>query len=293
MKRIFHTCYRGIFFRDLFVLFVATVSLSNSMLAAEPSGRELYFSFLGEQFDNDSLVPLGRGTVRLLQPRSGGLLFNLPAGCQLSAVGVSPRFQIHGDFEITASYEVPGWKIPESGYGMGPSLYLKLHDEKESAVMIGRLLRPKNKHVFSATLSTTADSKRNYDVKLYDAQTNSGKLRLVRQGSLLKFFVSEGPGESFRELREVELGTADVDLIRMGVQQSDIKTPVQVLWKDLTLKAEAFPNHPDSQAKGVQYHVPTYHPAPQPEPISLLWSLVAGVTLLLLLGTVIWVKKRA
>lgn len=286
MKSFFKTSFYGILFLSL-----STTSLLT--LNAEPYGREHYFSFLGEQFDNESLVPLGRGTVRLLQPRPDGLLFNLPAGYKLSAVGVSPRFQIHGDFEITASYEVPAWQDPESGYGLGPSIYLKMHDEKESAVMIGRLLRPKNKHVYSATLSTTEDSQRNYNVKMYDAKTDSGKLRLVREGSLLKFFVSAGGRESFRELREVELGTADVDLMRIGVQQSDSKTPVRVLWKDLTLKAESFPNHPESQTRGEQYHVPSYHPAPQPQQISLVWSLMAGSILLLLLGVVIWFKKRA
>jgi len=284
-------CFLKNSFYCIFSLCVATIPVSAQ--AAEPGGRELYFSFLGEQFDNESLVPLGRGTVRLLQPRPGGLLFNLPAGYKLSAVGVSPRFQIHGDFEITASYEVPAWQEPESGYGLGPSIYLRMHDEKESAVMIGRLLRPENKHVFSATLSTTEDSQRNYDVKMYDAKTDSGKLKLVREGGLLKFFVSDGAREPFRELREVELGTADVDLMRIGVQQSDSKTPVQVLWKDLTLKAESFPNHPESQTRGEQYHVPSYNPAPQPKQISLVWSLMAGSILLLLLGAVIWLKKRA
>lgn len=264
-----------------------------SPLAAQEYDREHYFSFRGEQFDNELLVPLGRGTVRLLQPRSEGLLFTLPTGYKLSAVGVSPRFQIQGDFEIIASFEVPSWKDPESGYGMGPSLYLRMHDEKESAAMIGRLLRPKHKHAFSTTLSTTVDSKRNYDVKLYDTKTNSGKLRLIREGSILKFFVSEGASKSFRELREVELGTADVELLRLGVQQSDIKTPVQVLWKDLIVKAEAFPNHPESQAKGERYHVPSYNPAPQPEQISLYWSVVAGIALIILLGIAVWSKKRA
>lgn len=262
-------------------------------LAADASAREIYFSFSGEQFDNELLVPLGSGTVRLLEPQSDGLLFNLPTGYQLTAVGVSPRFQIQGDFEIIASYEVPAWKNPEAGYGMGPGLYLKMHDEKESAVSIGRLLRPKQKHVFNATLSTTEDSKRKHDVKLFDAKTDSGKLKLVRKGSLLTFSVMDGPDGAFRELREVELGTADVDLLRLGAQQSDIKTPVKVLWKDLSIQAESFPNHPDSLAKGERQHVPRYQPAPQPESISLYWSLLAGIGLLLVLGTAVWVKKRA
>ena len=275
-------------------VFVMSVMLSFlSPLAAETAGREIFFSFLGEQFDNELLVPLGRGTVRLLEPQSDGLLFNLPTGYKLNSVGVSPRFQIRGDFEIIASYEVPVWKSPEAGYGMGPGLYLRMHDEKESAVSIGRLLRPKQKHVFNATLSTTEDAKRKHNVKLFDARADSGKLKLVRKGSLLTFSVMDGGDGSFRELREVELGTADVELLRLGAQQSDVKTPVQVLWKDLFLKASSFPNHPDSLAKGERQHVPRYQPAPQPESIPLYWSVLGGVGLLFVLGTVVWVKKRA
>lgn len=275
-----------------FILFFL-MNTSILLQAEEQYDREFYFSFEGEQFDNELMVPLGRGTVRLLEPCPKGLVISLPIGSKLSAVGVSPRFQIRGDFEITASFEVPSWKKPETGYGMGPSLYLRIHDEKESAVMIGRLLRPKDKHVFSTALSTTLDSKRNYDVKMYDTKADSGKLKLVREAGQLKFFISEGSSNQFRELREVKLGIDDVDLLRLGVQQSDIKTPVQVVWKDLTIKAEAFPNHPEDKVKGAQYHVPRYNPAPQPERIPLYWSFIAGMALILALGTVVWIKKRA
>jgi hypothetical protein len=261
-------------------------------VVAETFPQEASFSFLGEQFDNDLLVPLGRGTVRLLHPRSDGLLFQLPTGHKLPALGVSPRFQIHGDFEITATYEVPRWKDPKAGYGLGPSLYLKLNDENESAVSLGRLLRPKQKHVFSSMLSTTVDEKRNYDVKLYETQVNTGKLKLVRKGTLLTFLVTEGTPDEFRELREVELGTGDVELLRLGAQQSDPETPVQVLWKDLTIKADGFHHHPDSLSRGKQLHVPSYHSAPQPESYSLYWSLAAGVGLILVLGGVVWGRKR-
>ncbi|HAH48630.1 DUF1583 domain-containing protein [Gimesia sp.] len=267
--------------------------LISGSLRAEQGRRELQFNFLGEQFDNEQLVPLGMGVVRLMEPRRDGLFFNLPAGHKISVLGISPRFQISGDFEITATYEVPAWKNPQSGYGLGPSVYLRMHDENESAAMIGRLLRPGNKHVFSTTLSTTVEGKRNYDVKLVDAKQNSGKLKLIRTGKQLKFLISDGTEDEFRELREVELGTADVDLLRLGAQQSDAETPVQVLWKDLSITAESFPNHPDSLAVGERQHIPTYQAAPQPQSISLIWSLVAGIALLCILLAVYVVRKRA
>lgn len=282
MKRLIHA-----------VLTLILISgLVSASVAAETAPREAYFGFGGEQFDNDLLVPLGRGTVRLLTPRPDGLLFQLPAGHKLPALGVSPRFQIQGDFEITATYEVPVWKDPQAGYGLGPSLYLKLNDDSESAVALGRLLRPGQKHVFSSMVSTTVDGKRSYDVKLYDTSVNSGKLKLVRTGGLLTFLVTEDSPDTFRELRQVELGTGVVDLLRLGAQQSDPDTPVQVLWKDLTIKADGFPNHPDSLAAGKQLHVPSYQPAPRPESLSIYWSLAAGVGLLLVLGGVVWVRKR-
>jgi len=267
--------------------------LTTGPVRAEQGGHELKFSFLGQQFDNEQLVPLGRGMLRLIEPRRDGLFFNLPVGHQVSSVGISPRFQLSGDFEITASYEVPAWKNPESGYGLGPSIYLRMHDEQESAAMIGRLLRPGKKHVFSTSLSTTVEGKRQYDVKLVEAKQNAGKLKLIRVGSHLKFLVADGPDAEFRELREVELGTADVDLLRLGAQQSDLKTPVQVLWKELSITAEAFPHHPDSLALGERQHVPTYQAAPQPHSISLIWSLVSGIALLCILFAVYLVRKRS
>lgn len=62
---------------------------------------------------------------------------------------------------------------------------------------------------------------------------------------------------------------------------------------NLTIKAAGVPNHPETLAKGDQIHVPSYHPAPQPKSMTMYWSLIAGITLVLVLGCVVWGRKRA
>ncbi|QDU09850.1 DUF1583 domain-containing protein [Gimesia aquarii] len=248
--------------------------------------------FRSKQFDNETLVPLKAGTVRLILPTNKGVLMKKPAKANIPVIGFGTRFRIHGDFEISASYKIPSWTQPKKGYGQGPSIYIRLSDEPETSALIGRLQRPKEGHVYSTSLSRTVDEKRKYDVKLYNTKFNSGVLRLTRNDKTISFSIKEEQNNEFIKLREVEFSDANVDLIRIGLQQSDTETPVQVIWETLDVKAESLLDLPSKLAKGEKLHQPSYNPIQTKTSIPFYWSIISCVALLILVSVMIWFKRR-
>jgi hypothetical protein len=57
-----------------------------------------------------------------------GLRIAIPAKTNCRGVGVYTRFGVHGDFEITASFEILKADKPREGGGVGPELYLRTVD---------------------------------------------------------------------------------------------------------------------------------------------------------------------
>lgn len=263
------------------------------ILACNTSGlaEEYYCDFRGRTFDNHSLAPLSPGTSRMMNLGSSGLEMKLPAGKMLPSVGISPVFRVRGDFEITASFEVRNQRSPQEGYGCGPTIYLTTHSIAETSAMLGRLSRPGKKQVYSTNISTTVDAKRQHQVRLVDAFGQRGKLRLARAGAELSFLVADGKAGAFRELRKVEFTTADIQLVRFAAQQSDAFTPVDIVWHDITIRAEELRDRPETLAKKERRHSPTYAPAPKPERLPLWWSLASGFAIILLVSVVFWYRR--
>ena len=55
--------------------------------------------------------------------RRGGLHIRIPAGLRNpEAMGIATRFQVRGDFEITATYEMIQADTPIRGYGLAATL---------------------------------------------------------------------------------------------------------------------------------------------------------------------------
>ncbi len=248
--------------------------------------------FRGQNFDNDVLAPLNAGTVKLMRPQRDGLVMNVPAGEKLPAVGVRPAFSVKGDFEITASFTLPKPRFPKGGYGAGATLYLATHSDTSASASIGRLLRTDKKNVYSTNIASTVDEERQQQVKLFPAEERSGKLQLIRTGTTLKFLVADGTDGEFQEVRESEFVSDDVKLVRLGVQQSDAETPVEVVWHEINIRADELPGRPDESNLEEKRYNPTYVPAPEPERLSLWWSVAAGMALIALLATVVWYRRN-
>ncbi len=83
------------------------------------------------------------------------------------------------------------------------------------------------------------------------ASERSGKLRLVRSGDRLRYFVVDGNGDDFREIDQGAVVTDPVGQIWFVLNRHGAGTATEVVWKDLTVRAEAF-RDPKARGRGIQ-----------------------------------------
>ncbi len=69
-------------------------------------------------------------------------------------------------------------------------------------------------------------------------------------------------------------------------QQSDAVTPVEAVWHDVRIHSTKMSGGPDDVERMVKRYNSSYHKAPEPERISLWWSVWAGLALIVLLTAV-------
>ena len=70
---------------------------------------------------------------------TGGVRITMPAGQgKIPTTGVAANFQVKGDFQITASYEVLKAQQPTEGYGVGVSIYAAIDSNAGDAISLAR-----------------------------------------------------------------------------------------------------------------------------------------------------------
>ena len=253
---------------------------------------EYHWDFQTGHFDNQSLVPMGRGAVNLMRPGPDGLRVFVPAGKHVESVGFCPRFKVRGDFEITVTYKVLKWTTPESGHGVGPSIYLRTDSEGPPAAALGRVQRADGKHVYATFAARMVDGDRQTQARLFETGTIEGGLRMVRSAETLQYLVADQPDADFRLLYEIELNDEELAMVRISVNQSDDATAADVLLKDLTIRAGDLPHLPSAQSRTAQLYRPRYHPEPRPPTRAWLWSSLGAVVLLIACAAWYWLKQN-
>lgn len=227
------------------VLFVLYGVILAGPAGAEPEKSlvERRFDFRGAQVDNLQLRPVGPGATNFLAPTADGMRIAVPALEGGADIGVAARFAIGGDFEITATYELVDVPKPDAGYGVGPSLHVRISSAGDDAATIGRLHRLAEGQVCSAHYATTPASaapgtQRRHRVRLAASSAKSGKLRLVRSEGILRYLVADGEGDEFRLIDGVETTQGPIEEIRVVLARNGASTPAEVLLKEFTIRAE-------------------------------------------------------
>jgi serine protease Do len=156
--------------------------------------------------------------------------------------GLYTLFSVRGDFEVTLSFEVLKADRPKTGYGVGPVLYAANHrDSHESeAVSLARRLLPDGKAVFVSD-HLRRQAKWAHKIKSLPPAATAGRLRLERQGAVVRFRVSEGNNPKFVTVAEVEFGRADIHLVQVGGSTGRSESGLDLRLLELTVRAEALP----------------------------------------------------
>src|SRR5262249_33762346 len=75
--------------------------------------------------------------------------------------------------------------------------------------------------------------------KAFSTQAKTGRLRLVRQGSTIFYYATEGLDDTFTLLQQFPFSAADIEDVRLVASTGGPKAALDVRVSDLSIKAEA------------------------------------------------------
>jgi hypothetical protein len=202
--------------------------------------EEFHRDFRKGEFD---FVLTGAGAGNAVAVNSGGVRIKLPGGHSATQpVGFATRMTVHGDFEITVTYEDLQVETPRTGSGAGVQLYITLKSPHQAAASLSHILTTGGQYTFTAHhAETPPEGKRQHAIERMPALAGGGKLRVARTGSTLTYWAAQ-EGREFQELHHFNVGPEDVDLIRVGVEPGRGQSAVSVAISDFLIRAEALPD---------------------------------------------------
>ena len=234
----------------------------------------------------------------LLKTEPTGLRVNFPAGRDdQRPLRIEFTERLRGDFEIVFDGELVSAGRPLPRYGAGIALNVSFDSPNTGVVSI---YRKQQGDVFGAhKIVTESEEKKKYvDNGSLKAGKASGKLRLVRIGSMLQYFAAEEGGEYQRFLTS-DVGTADVTMVRIELSTMYDPVALEARLRSLTIESADLPAslaaaaaatsdapaNPSRNSTDTSSN-PTTNPTPAPVPQgpSRLRLIVAAVVVVLLLA---------
>jgi serine/threonine protein kinase len=207
--------------------------------ATAPPGWQVFdHDFRGGRFDYTKFrffIP--ERSAEAFNPCVEGMRLRVPEGFR-KPVGVGTSFGIRGDFEITATFEALPCDPPEAGYGLGPELLIMPFGDGRTHASMARYRRV-NDSIYAMCHFYVVDNIRRRHGEYPQTHSTSGRFRLVRSDTVLRYLVADGESDEFRELFRTEFGTQDLEYVRLASHPGGSRLSVEVLWKRLTIKAQA------------------------------------------------------
>jgi serine/threonine protein kinase len=211
----------------------------------------------------------------LAKPDRRGLRIAIPPKTDCRGVGAFTLFGVHGDFEVTASFEVLRADRPREGDGVGPELFLRAVDGWDHYASMARMLRADHAEPQLRVAWGEKGDRRPQSPGARDrTDLKAGRFRIARAGSTVHYLVAAKDSDAFREVAQSEFGTGDLNTVRLMALVNDSGAALDVLWTNLTIRAEALPGFTDGRP-------------PEPQRASW-WLLLAGLSGVTALGIGVW-----
>jgi RNA polymerase sigma factor (sigma-70 family) len=263
--------------------------------------QEYYHSFKGNPKTPpfDYFGPEGDRFVKFEVP---GLHMSLPKGEPAvgSNHGLVANLSITGDFEITLTFELVNEPAPQgTQLGTGISLAVDLDTPEINRATLARVTRWKSK-LFTTYVEFTPPGadKPLTPFSSHPTQAAAGRLRIVRNGSQVFFFASEGQSKDFTSLRTGPIHADAVKQVRITGTIGGLEALLDARVIDLHVRADSIVGVP------VTKHGPQPLAAipESPEPLRtggrgwLVVSVILGAAIPLILavfgGLVLYLRKR-
>jgi DNA-directed RNA polymerase subunit RPC12/RpoP len=276
--------------RYLTVFALASILLAAANLHAQQPVKEFYQDFRNKKPFDELFRLQGLHIATEAKQENEGLRFTLPAERGNHVLDeVIANFQVEGDFEYTATYEMLSAVRPKKGYGVGVNLTIASAAEPVKYGKFCRVVRAKEGHVY---MSETWPK---YKIVNKPTEVMSGQLRLTRIGPTLYYLASEGAGKEFQEIWKVaDYGTEPLKYLGFQVTDSaEPGNPVDARLIDLRVRMGKLDLAKMTDASPVAEPVPAMVEK-KDQPIaqsgtSWIWiiGIVGGAILLLLLFAIV------
>jgi serine/threonine protein kinase len=249
-----------------------------------PSGpglREFYQDFRGSKAVNSQLRLWSADDLNAITRfEAEGLRVTMPAGRPVTwPVEVRTSFAISGDFEVTASYELLSAARPTKGYGVGVTLNIADHGDRNKFAKMSRSVLPKKGSVFHSQF--WVNSPRHADQeRTKPTLSRIGQLRLLRKGTVLQGLAADGLEGNFEEILTIkQFGTENMNSVLLGVMDSGGPGfAVDARLLDFRVRASNFVPKPDATSQGIDFPT-TSEPERKSGPKS--WLAALGIMVLL------------
>jgi serine/threonine protein kinase len=212
---------------------------------------------------------------------AGGVRVTLPAGQGVQKpAGLGGRLTIKGDFEITVSYEILEVDKPSKGYGVGVALYVAIDPDSNDAVSLARRLLPDGRTVFMSDRMKPGDGKLEHKTEMRPSSAETGKLRIQRAGSRVRFLVAEEDSAEFTQVDDLEFGAGNVTFVQVSGNGGGSESGLDIRLLDFTLRTA------DPAASAT---VPSLSGGKE----GLVWVLTFGLLITLALAVVgLYLRRR-
>lgn len=222
--------------------------------------EDLTFDFRAGHFNEQLFRFVGDRAADLVRPDAGGLRWRFQAGnAPKQPVGIHWRSNVAGDFVATAHYEILPNERPDGAAlaapmkgGVGFEVYLMLDNAAKDGVALARLVYPGAGPVISFNYMTNNEEGKRYSKTqktiALAPESQRGRLRLAREGTVLIASWAEGDNGDFAELLRTEVGREDVRMVRMaGITSGDTNAQFDLRLLEAQLNA----NVPALAGKGL------------------------------------------
>jgi hypothetical protein len=206
------------------------------------AGQEISLTNVDEAFDTRDFDRMrwtlsNTSGARTKVDFSGGKLrIVVPAGPENRPImGLDSRFGIEGDFDINVDYLVRSLPKPAKEW-VNLSIFIMGPDGM--AAMI-RTNNSSSGDGYSLWFQPSAGSKAKGTGMNVPTTDRSGKLRLARIGKQVTYYAA-ALGKSFKEIGAVDFGDRPIDLIGFQILAPALKSPVDVEFDNIAIKADRF-----------------------------------------------------
>ena len=182
-----------------------------------------------------------------LREQPDGLHTTIRGGGPRQHISVSPRFAVHGDFEIEARFDNLDIRSKQN---CSIQLGVRLNDSRTREIRAMRALNSDGRHYLYGSLwARRTDGGRDQKDRVSNSEAPSGRLRLVRLGDTIYTMFAEGDSSQFQIIEKFQASSSEVGLggVQFFTVANGAGSQTDVLWKSIRLRAEKLMHLPGSE----------------------------------------------